>query len=79
MKILGRCNNPKHHDINYNGTTGRKAFNPSLDMIEYFIKEEIDLTKTCGCPHCNFRRHMFRAIQGIINEYKVLKKEGVKK
>ena len=50
---------------------GKKPTDTCLFMVEGFIKEDIALTKTCGCEHCCYRRKMFRAIQGIIKQYKI--------
>lgn len=55
------CGNEKH------------PIDQSIPALEAFIKEEIVLTKTCGCPHCSYRRKMFRGIQYILDDYKLNK------
>ncbi len=68
-------NHPGHvKEPNFKGNEGehRTKVDTCLPNIEEFIKNEIVSTKVCACPHCNFKRHMLRAIQQIIKEYKML-------
>ena len=53
--------------------TEKYPVDQSIPALEAFIKEEIMLTKTCGCPHCSYRRKMFRGIQYLIDNYKLQK------
>ena len=60
---------------NHNCNCGiiKSPIDQSIPALEAFIKEEIMLTKTCGCPHCSYRRKMFRGIQYLIDDYKLQK------
>lgn len=41
--------------------------------IEDFLKDEIIAAKLCACPACDWRRHMLRALQEIVADYKKIK------
>ncbi len=47
--------------------------------INHFLNCEIELTKNCGCPSCDFRRNMLREIQYELTEYRQMKAEQNKK
>lgn len=47
----------------------------SIPALERFIKDEIELMKTCGCAHCDYRRQMFRKMQYVLKEYKMIRND----
>lgn len=41
--------------------------------LERFLRDEIQLTKVCGCPSCDFRRNMLRKIEEELRELRMLR------
>ncbi len=66
------CNIDIHQNPNFLGAS-RIPVNTDLEHISFFLKEEINATKLCACPCCDYRRHMFRKLQEIVQEYENIK------
>lgn len=71
-KPLKVCDIDINHNPNFPGAS-RIPVNTDLKYLEFFLKEEINGTKMCGCACCNYRRTMFRALQEILAEYEKMR------
>ena len=48
--------------------TGNNTPEITVDELDEFLKNEIVIEKTCGCPMCNRKRMYHRRLQEIIKE-----------
>lgn len=62
------CNKIDIHKNPYNPKNSRIPVDVCDHNLNEFLKNEIVMTKVCGCPMCNLRRIFLRRLQEIIIE-----------